>query len=309
MFEVYRGSANTWECDEMGHMNVRFYVARMMEGLAEFAALAGMPDAFRERGQSTLRPRDQHIRYLREARAGEPFVMHAGVLDVREDSVLLYQQIDHASGEVCATLRTWVDHVDLGNERAFPWSAGARAFLQAAACEPPARLAPRSLDPAIAPLASPRLARCDDLGAPLIGRGVIRPDQCDHRGWMFPEFVQGRVSDSVGHLLRTWREKTAPATSPSGKAVRVGGAVVEARIVYRRWPRAGDRYVIRTGLAYAAEKTHSLVHWMMDPERGDAWATTQVVAVSFDLDARKIIPAPTDQIEALKTLAPIGLEV
>ena len=34
MIELYRGSINTWECDEMGHMNVRFYVARMMEGLA-----------------------------------------------------------------------------------------------------------------------------------------------------------------------------------------------------------------------------------------------------------------------------------
>ena len=25
--EVWRGGVNTWECDEMGHLNVRFYVA------------------------------------------------------------------------------------------------------------------------------------------------------------------------------------------------------------------------------------------------------------------------------------------
>ena len=31
--EVWRGGVNTWECDEMGHLNVRFYVARAMEGL------------------------------------------------------------------------------------------------------------------------------------------------------------------------------------------------------------------------------------------------------------------------------------
>ena len=42
MIEVYRGSINTWECDEMGHMNVRFYVAKMMEGLAAFVLVAMM---------------------------------------------------------------------------------------------------------------------------------------------------------------------------------------------------------------------------------------------------------------------------
>jgi acyl-CoA thioester hydrolase len=308
MLEVYRGSANTWECDEMGHMNVRFYVARMMEGLAEFAALGGLPEAFRATGRSTLRPRDQHIRYLREARAGEPFVMRAGVLAVQEGSVLLYMQIDHRSGETCAALRTWVDHIDLGSERVFPWSDSMRAFLEASICTPPDKLGPRSIDFAKPPAVRPQLTQCDAVGAPTIGRGVIRPDQCDHRGVMFPEFVQGRISDSVGHLLGPWREESARLAS-GGQTVRAGGAVVETRILYRRWPRAGDRYVIRTGLGYAAEKTHSLVHWMMDPETGEAWATTQVIAVTFDLDARKIIPVPPSQIEALKRLVPEGLEI
>jgi acyl-CoA thioester hydrolase len=71
MIEVYRGSINTWECDEMGHMNVRFYVAKMMEGLAEVGQVVGLGHAFRERAISTLAPRDQHIRFMREAKAGE----------------------------------------------------------------------------------------------------------------------------------------------------------------------------------------------------------------------------------------------
>ena len=33
---VWRGGVNTWECDEMGHMNVRFYLAKAMEGLPHF---------------------------------------------------------------------------------------------------------------------------------------------------------------------------------------------------------------------------------------------------------------------------------
>ncbi len=37
----------------MGHMNVRFYVARAIEGLAEVAAALGMPDAFQPRAGAT----------------------------------------------------------------------------------------------------------------------------------------------------------------------------------------------------------------------------------------------------------------
>ena len=39
--EVWRGGVNTWECDEMGHMNVRFYVSRFIEGLAGLALRLG----------------------------------------------------------------------------------------------------------------------------------------------------------------------------------------------------------------------------------------------------------------------------
>ena len=33
-----------------------------------------------------------------------------------------------------------------------------------------------------------------------------------------------------------------------------------------------------------------MTHWMLDPRTGDAWATSEAVAIALDLDARKIIP-------------------
>src|SRR5690606_15418201 len=151
MIEVYRGSINTWECDEMGHMNVRFYVAKMMEGLAEFAHQAGLPHAFRERARSTLSPRDQHIRFIKEAHAGAPFTMKACVLDVTERSVLLYQQIDHMSGEPCAAYRTWIDHVDVIGGETFPWTDRTREAFERLKDEAPKENAPRSIDMDVAP--------------------------------------------------------------------------------------------------------------------------------------------------------------
>ena len=70
MIEVYRGSINAWDD---GALNVRFYVAKMMED--ELAGvedtLWGSPMRSRSRALSTLAPHDRHIRFMREAKAGE----------------------------------------------------------------------------------------------------------------------------------------------------------------------------------------------------------------------------------------------
>ncbi len=309
MIELYRGSINTWECDEMGHMNVRFYVAKMMEGLAEFAHAVGLGHAFRAQAQSTLRPRDQHIRFIKEAHAGSPFTMTGCVLEVSETSVLLYQQITHQSGEPCASFRTWVDHVDVDTGAPFAWNAETRAKLNALKDEPPAVTAPRSLDMSVTVRERATLADADAIDAPVIGRGVVLPQQADLTGAMMPEFFIARISDSIGHLLRVWREKVREAALARGETLRMGGAVLEYRLVYRRWPRAGDRFVIRSGRGFQKEKTHSFVHWVMDPDTGLAWMTSEAVAVSLNLDTRKIIPSSPEQMDLLASVAPDGLSV
>ena len=87
--EVWRGGVRAWECDDMGHMNVRFYVARAMQGLAGVAAALGMPDAFRAQAAASLVVRQHHIRFLNEARAGTPLHMTAGVLAMGEADATL----------------------------------------------------------------------------------------------------------------------------------------------------------------------------------------------------------------------------
>jgi acyl-CoA thioester hydrolase len=308
MIEVYRGSINTWECDDMGHMNVRFYAAKMMEGLAELAHVAGLPHAFHARANSTLRPRDQHIRFIKEALAGKPFLMKACVLEVSDASVLVYQQIDHAGAEPCASFRTWVDHVDMDGAL-FPWSAGTRKKLEALEDKAPEACAPRSLDLSVKPRAKAVLADADAVNAPVVGRGVFKAAEADINGRLMPEFFLGRLSDSIAHLLNPWREQVAEAIRAKGEAVRMGGAVVEYRLVYRRWPMPGDRFVIRSGRGFQKEKTHSFVHWVMDPDSGEAWCTAEAVAVALNLETRKIMTATPELVKSLADVAPAGLGI
>jgi len=53
--EIWSGGVNTWECDVMGHMNVRHHVAKSMEALASLSCELGLLHAFAPHAASTLR--------------------------------------------------------------------------------------------------------------------------------------------------------------------------------------------------------------------------------------------------------------
>lgn len=305
MIPLWRGIPNTWDCDEMGHMNVRVYVEKAMEGLGTFAGAIHMPHAFHGNALSTLLPSEHHIRYIREAHAGTPLTMTGCVLEWDETSALIYQDMRHSDGRPAAAFRTRVKHVATSTGKPFPWSTRSRAQLEALKGTAPDDTKPRGVDPDIAPIpgSMATLEQVAKVGAPEIGRGLVLPRECDLQGRMWAPWFLGRISDSVPTLLHEWRSKVA--SSKTG--ARMGGAVLEYRLIYRKWPRPGDRYVIHSSLADVTEKTHSLSHWVLNPDTGEAYVTGQAVAVTFDLDTRKVIPTPPEQIAELEKLAPRGL--
>lgn len=290
---LYQGSVNTWECDDGGHLNVRFHFERAMIGLAHFARALEMPRAFTPAAGATLVPIEAHIRFLNEARPGAPLVMHGGVAKLGESDAQLCLDMRHADGAPASCFTLKVAHVDTRGFRPFPWSARSRAAAKRLHCTLPAHAKARSIDLARAPSADVSLQRAIDLGAARIGAAIVMPDQCDMFGRLRGEHFVGRVSDSVPNLLAQWRQEAADANGGAAPA----GAVVEARFVYRHFPRAGDLIEVRSAIAEVGEKTLRLVHWLCDPETGGVWASMEAVALTFDTATRKAI-APAREARA-----------
>ncbi|HYE44579.1 MAG TPA: thioesterase family protein [Caulobacter sp.] len=303
--EIWRGGVNTWECDEMGHMNVRFYVAKAVEGLATLAALIGLPEAFCKNAASTLLVREQHIRFHREAHAGAALHMVGGVAEVGESEARLVQLLIHSTtGEVCASFQTVVVHATAGEGAAFPWSDRTRRSAEALVVEIPEQARARSLDLSpVETVAGPAVA--DELQLMRIGLGAIAPQDCDAFGRMRPELFIGRVSDGIGRLVGPLR--AAVAEHAPSRPARTGGAVLEYRLVQLAWPRAGERFELRSGLVGADARTMRLVHWMLEPGTGKVWGTSEAVAITFDLDARKVVPIAPPAQAALRAQAKPGL--
>src|SRR5687767_2654705 len=93
MIEVLRSGVNTWECDQMGHLNVRHYFACANRGLAVLAMQLGLsPSQLRAQGWS-LRAVDQHVRFVRELRPGTSYSLHAGILASDRGRLQVYAEL------------------------------------------------------------------------------------------------------------------------------------------------------------------------------------------------------------------------
>jgi acyl-CoA thioester hydrolase len=298
--EVWRGSVATWECDSMGHLNVGFYMVKAMEALIGMAAELGMPHAFAPHADATLIVREQHIRFLREAQVGARLHIDAGVLEMGEDDASVLLLMRHHDGELAASFRMRVAHATTGEGRVFPWPAWARARAAAMTIEAPEKAQPRGVSLAPVEVAA-SLPRALELGLRRIGLGGFRLGDCDSFGRMRTELVMARISDSVAHLMAALLGELA-----SGER-RLGAVVLEYRLIYLDWPRAGDRYELRSGFVGAEPRLRRMMHWFLDPATGRPWASAEAVAAVFDLETRKTVALTDTELAAWAEVSAPGL--
>jgi acyl-CoA thioester hydrolase len=307
--EVWRGGVNPWECDVMGHMNVRFYVAKATEGLVRLAARMGMPRAFVADATATLQVREHHIRFVKEARPAAPLHMTAGVLELGESDAQLLFLLQHSfSGEIAAAIQTHVAHVTPNLCEAFPWPHRIQQLLEGLRIEVPDAVRPRSLQPrGAAPGGDMKTAR--RIGLASISSGAVQPADCDVFGRLLPEGIMARISDGFSQWSQAGRLLSGGEGASGEPKRRIGAAAVEMRLAYRRMPAAGEMLEMRSGLKAATEKAQTVIHWILDPVSGEPWAAAEHVLVPLDLDARRIAPLPPSMVERLQPLVKPDLTV
>jgi acyl-CoA thioester hydrolase len=290
MLEIYRGNANTWECDENGHLNVRFYVVKAEEALAHLSLALGLtPEFFRQNG-TELTVTDHHIRFLREVHAGGALMGRGGVVstDGAGAAMRVYIELVNAfSGEVAATFNTVVTHHDPDTEARISFPREALARARDLTVPLPDHAAPRSLhlEP---PSGLQSWAKADELGLLTINKSVVRPIDAMPSGRMSTDGFIGKVSDGAVNLFMNFR----PDRVDPELRGKIGGAVLEYRLVYLKRPRLCDLIEIRSGLAAFESKVQKLVHWTFDAATQEPLATAEAVAISMDLTTRRSLALP-----------------
>ncbi len=303
MIDVARSSVQTWQADQMGHMNVQFYLEQATQGLAALGVHLGLGPRFIDAERARLIARDHHVRFLREQRPGAPFTIRAGVLSVQDFGLRIYSEMwNTVSGEVAATFAVDVELLDEDNRETKPLPARAKTAAKALIVDLPAHGAPRGLQ-MYEPRRAPTLAEAEAMKLVFTWQGEIQASQCDTQGFLVTRHFMGIVSDSIPNLLGQTRGDDRSKNST------VGAAALEYRFHYHFYPKAGDVLTLRSGLKQVGPKTYTWCHWLFDLESGKCAGTAEAVAIALDLETRKAIPIPDEMRERLEGMVVSGLGV
>jgi acyl-CoA thioester hydrolase len=281
-------------------MNVRHYFARANQGLATLALELGLLPSQLRRDGSALCARDQHVRFLREMRPGAYYTLRAGVVQASREALQVYEELLFLhSGEVAASMLSEVALLEVATGRALPFPEAVLERAGALRTDVPALSAPRGIErstPRTPPL------RQEALDRGLVGAYLapVQPEDCDAHGLMHEAAFMARVSDGIGHFFNALR-------GPRSKGV--GGAALEYRYVFHERPQLGDVIEVRSGLKGIGNKTTHIGHWIFNLETGRCVATSEAVAVSFDLTTRKALAIPPEARAELEKHVVPGLSV
>jgi len=124
LFLTHRGVIYPWQCDQMGHMNVMWYVGKFDEATWQMFAEMGLTQGYLRINNSGMAAVRQEITYRQELRTGAVISIWTGVLEMRERVIRFYHEMhDDESTEIAAaTIITGV-YMDIVRRKASPFPA------------------------------------------------------------------------------------------------------------------------------------------------------------------------------------------
>lgn len=119
MFETARGTVHAWQCDHMGHINVRAYGEFFEEACWQLYNRIGLSPQLLRAGEINLAAVRQETSYLKELHPGDVISVRSAMLEVRERLVRFVHELSNdGSGERAAVSAFTVVCIDTQARRA-----------------------------------------------------------------------------------------------------------------------------------------------------------------------------------------------
>jgi acyl-CoA thioester hydrolase len=279
LFVTGRGAINAWECDQWGHLNVQFYLAKASDAQAVHAARLGLvPSRLRGTGPCLMPVADRTL-FKRELRAGDIYAIRTGIRAAAAGGTLdiASRMFNQDTGVESAAFETRLRWMAPDRHTALPWPDDVLAAAVALAGELPEAPPP--------PPMAQTAASAPDLGSlALTYRGSVETWECGADGIAPPRAHNARITDAKTPLLRGLKIDRACLFQRG-----FGSAALDYDIAYLRPMRAGQCVDIRSGLLAAGEKIFHVVHYVVDSVSGEIITSIVVTALFFDLTARKSV--------------------
>ena len=291
MIRTLGGYVNTWDIDEMGHLNVSHYVDRFTHANAHMAEALGHGVAVARSTGVKLTAKTDQVMFARELRNASSMEIHSGVIKIDNEAITLFHRMRNVmTGEMSASCITELGLRDLDTGASHTLAADIQDRAAKLVTRPDDKELPRS-QPMFAFDGAPSLENADRLGLFETSKSIIEPMECDWTGALRPRFIMGRYSDGASHM---WRSLDLLGDIEN---TRIGSAVVQIHLAYGAPARAGDGAVVRSNAWNVGAKSLNFINWQFNTVTGDPFAVANTVVVLFDTKARKAVPV-SDEMRA-----------
>ena len=305
---LHQSEVTPEEIDSLGHMNVRFYIARVVQANAELLKRAGLYDP--AAGNQRIRQADTYTRFHKEQFAGATLhtlggFVESGSANLLEGppGILCYFEIRNA--ETNAVAATFLVRsrlfdtraqrmIDLPNPVTWQNSQWAMAV--------PDQGLPRSLKLSEPSVLDYQTVDSAVVESPVVGmmsgrrEGIVRPEDCD---------THGRLKDELDIMFLIARQHMEASAQASDKAFgppvqtdsegrRFSWAMMETRSVQFQRPKVGERVVMLGADIGWSDKWRHSRRWTFVADSGQLLGIADSLGICIDLDARRALPIPPD---------------
>ena len=300
--DTWRGDVTLSECDELGHLNMRYYLSKARQARQTFFMMLGLPHSFELGTPSTVRFRECHIKFLKEARPAMSLSIQTGLLALRDTEIDLLHMMYHRDGELAATIVETVDHIYLRTGETFPWPKRVIASEKTHTVTCPDIAKPRgvSLD---TPMIGPSLSEIAEFPTQAIGQGVFVEKEADPFNYVCAHNYVGRLSDTITSFTAGWPE----IAEESWDISKVVGVMLEFRLRVHRPARPGRAYQIHSGVQSHTDKVRRIVHNFINPITGLSYASFIAVNGLINLETRRFALPSEDNLKRLSDVTIPGL--
>ena len=290
------------QIDSLGHMNVRFYMARMETANQTLIKNLGLsvgnsdPNA----GQTYLRRIDTYTRFLREQFEGAVLHTLGGVLDVSAAGVRSYVEIRNpTTGDVAATFIVTTQLTDGATRVPLRFESPPAETTQSQKVAIPDYAAPRSLS--LGPVNNKvTFTELDAVIPDVEGTGMmsgrrqttVEETDVDAAGWlhkdievMFLPFTKIVEEEGVPH---------GPPVFTTKSGTRVGWAVMETHNLVYTQPKLGDELSYFNTDLVIHDKSRLSRRWAFNATNGELLGISDNVGLCIDLDERRAISWPAE---------------
>ncbi len=279
----YRGAVDAWECDQMGHMNVQFYMLKASESFGHFQNAFGLSPA-RITDETHVSPfKTLRIQYKAEIHAGSVAHGLSGVRGLGGNVITGFTHLfETPFDKLSAVYEFTAEYANLETQAPAEIPQDIADNIKALIDDHSDMYKPEPLKSEIMPA-----KHLDHMYE--TARSAIDTWECDSFHNIEMQHIVARFSDAATHILAV-----VGLTREEMRSRNLGSAALDYYSEFHAPLSHSRPIVMKSGLLGAHGKLFGFGHNLINLDTDEIAVTTTVLGCYFDMTSRKSVQLPKE---------------